>query len=180
MTNSLYETYLQGIIVALFTKTIFQSEVISNTITMTPCRKTVLSLVRWKWLVSLAMMVLAESLLSQKVLAIPISSEFGRAGCTLFVREIHLYLQNAWCDNVCDFDVGARWNICITLSVFAQSFYSKLNIVVKQASIIVSNCLAFVVKVRLWGGKCSEILATIKLLYNPRVNKVFTFTFTTA
>ena len=29
-----------------------------------------------------------------------------------------------------------------------------------------------------WGGKCSEILATIKLLYNPRVNKVFTFTFT--
>ena len=24
-----------------------------------------------------------------------------------------------------------------------------------------------------WGGKCSEILATIKLLYNPRVNKVF-------
>ena len=25
-----------------------------------------------------------------------------------------------------------------------------------------------------WGGKCSEILATIKLLYNPRVNKVFT------
>ena len=22
-----------------------------------------------------------------------------------------------------------------------------------------------------WGGKCSEILATIKLLYNPRVNK---------
>ena len=29
-----------------------------------------------------------------------------------------------------------------------------------------------------WGGKCSEILATIKLLYNPRVNKVFKFTFT--
>ena len=27
-----------------------------------------------------------------------------------------------------------------------------------------------------WGGKCSEILATIKLLYNPRVNIVFTFT----
>ena len=26
-----------------------------------------------------------------------------------------------------------------------------------------------------WGGKCSEILATIKLPYNPRVNKVFTF-----
>ena len=25
-----------------------------------------------------------------------------------------------------------------------------------------------------WGGKCSEILAMIKLLYNPRVNKVFT------
>ena len=25
-----------------------------------------------------------------------------------------------------------------------------------------------------WGEKCSEILATIKLLYNPRVNKVFT------
>ena len=25
-----------------------------------------------------------------------------------------------------------------------------------------------------WGGKCSEILATIKLLYNPRVNIVFT------
>ena len=25
-----------------------------------------------------------------------------------------------------------------------------------------------------WGGKCSEILATIKLNYNPRVNKVFT------
>ena len=25
-----------------------------------------------------------------------------------------------------------------------------------------------------WGGKCSEILATIKLLYSPRVNKVFT------
>ena len=25
-----------------------------------------------------------------------------------------------------------------------------------------------------WGGKCSEILATIKLLYNPRVSKVFT------
>ena len=25
-----------------------------------------------------------------------------------------------------------------------------------------------------WGGKCTEILATIKLLYNPRVNKVFT------
>ena len=24
-----------------------------------------------------------------------------------------------------------------------------------------------------WGEKCSEILATIKLLYNPRVNKVF-------
>ena len=24
-----------------------------------------------------------------------------------------------------------------------------------------------------WGGKCSEILATIKLLYNPRVNRVF-------
>ena len=23
--------------------------------------------------------------------------------------------------------------------------------------------------------KCSEILATIKLLYNPRVNKVFTY-----
>ena len=35
-----------------------------------------------------------------------------------------------------------------------------------------------------WGGKCSEILATIKLLYNPRVNKEFTshsvhFTFNT-
>ena len=29
-----------------------------------------------------------------------------------------------------------------------------------------------------WGGKCSEISATIKLLCNPRVNKVFTFTFT--
>ena len=29
-----------------------------------------------------------------------------------------------------------------------------------------------------WGGKCSEILATIKLLYNPRVNKVFTSLFT--
>ena len=29
-----------------------------------------------------------------------------------------------------------------------------------------------------WGGKCSEILATIKLLYNPRVNKVFTALFT--
>ena len=30
-----------------------------------------------------------------------------------------------------------------------------------------------------WGGKCSEIhvLATIKLLYNPKVNIVFTFTF---
>ena len=28
------------------------------------------------------------------------------------------------------------------------------------------------------GWKCSEILATIKLLYNPRVNIVFTFTFT--
>ena len=28
------------------------------------------------------------------------------------------------------------------------------------------------------GGKCSEILATIKLLYNPRVNKVFTSLFT--
>ena len=27
-----------------------------------------------------------------------------------------------------------------------------------------------------WGGECSEILATIKLLYNPRVNIVFTFT----
>ena len=25
-----------------------------------------------------------------------------------------------------------------------------------------------------WGGKCSEIFATIKLLYNPRVNIVFT------
>ena len=25
-----------------------------------------------------------------------------------------------------------------------------------------------------WGGKCSEILATIKLLYNPRSNIVFT------
>ena len=25
-----------------------------------------------------------------------------------------------------------------------------------------------------WGGKCSEILATIKLLYNRRVNKGFT------
>ena len=25
-----------------------------------------------------------------------------------------------------------------------------------------------------WGGECSEILATIKLLYNPRVKKVFT------
>ena len=25
-----------------------------------------------------------------------------------------------------------------------------------------------------WGGKCSEILATVELLYNPRVNKVFT------
>ena len=30
-----------------------------------------------------------------------------------------------------------------------------------------------------WGGKCSEILATIKLLYNPRVNKVFTSLHTT-
>ena len=29
-----------------------------------------------------------------------------------------------------------------------------------------------------WGGKCSEILATIKLLYNPRVNKVFTHSLT--
>ena len=29
-----------------------------------------------------------------------------------------------------------------------------------------------------WGGKCSEILAMIKLLYNPRVNKVFTSLFT--
>ena len=38
--------------------------------------------------------------------------------------------------------------------------------------------LAFVVKVRVWGGKCSEISATIKLLYNPRVNKVFTIIFT--
>ena len=27
-----------------------------------------------------------------------------------------------------------------------------------------------------WGGKCSEILAMIKLLYNPRVNKVFIHT----
>ena len=27
-----------------------------------------------------------------------------------------------------------------------------------------------------WGGKCSEILATIKLLYNPRIKIVFTFT----
>ena len=27
-----------------------------------------------------------------------------------------------------------------------------------------------------WRGKCSEIWATIKVLYNPRVNKVFTFT----
>ena len=27
-------------------------------------------------------------------------------------------------------------------------------------------------------GKCSEILATIKLRYNPRVNRVFTFIFT--
>ena len=25
-----------------------------------------------------------------------------------------------------------------------------------------------------WGGKCSELLAAIKLLYNPRVNIVFT------
>ena len=25
-----------------------------------------------------------------------------------------------------------------------------------------------------WGGECSEILATIKLLYSPRVNIVFT------
>ena len=25
-----------------------------------------------------------------------------------------------------------------------------------------------------WGGKCWEILATVKLLYNPRVNIVFT------
>ena len=29
-----------------------------------------------------------------------------------------------------------------------------------------------------WGGKCSEILATITLLYNPRVNIVFTFNLT--
>ena len=38
--------------------------------------------------------------------------------------------------------------------------------------------MAFVVKVRTrsegWGGKYSEILATIKLLFNPRVNIVFT------
>ena len=29
-----------------------------------------------------------------------------------------------------------------------------------------------------WSGKCSEILATIKLLYNPRVNKVLTHSLT--
>ena len=26
-----------------------------------------------------------------------------------------------------------------------------------------------------WGGECSEILATIQLLYNPRVNIVYTY-----
>ena len=28
-----------------------------------------------------------------------------------------------------------------------------------------------------WGGKCSEILATIKLLYNPRVNNKYSIHF---
>ena len=37
--------------------------------------------------------------------------------------------------------------------------------------------LAFVVTLRV-GGECSEILVTIKLLYNPRVNKVFTYSLT--
>ena len=31
-----------------------------------------------------------------------------------------------------------------------------------------------------WGGKCSEILATIKLLYNARLNKVFIHSLTQA